>query len=157
MMRFLHCANNFFNLHSHTKVCSQLMVFYVGCSSLMISGLYICLHRESLWFRMCRVSMIFLMSCHIYLRSPAWVENYVIMHSIFWGIRTCVPGRGSGCFATFRLSKWHMLSYDKMIFCQSVLDCFPNAAVNHVRTSRTPGQDLQIYANKKEIEDPVYT
>ena len=60
MMRFLHCANNFFNLHSHTKVCSQLMVFYVGCSSLMISGLYICLHRESLWFRMCRVSVIFL-------------------------------------------------------------------------------------------------
>jgi len=34
----------------------------------------------------------------------------------------CVPGRGSGCFATFRLSKWHMVSYDKMIFCQSVLD-----------------------------------
>ena len=40
-----------------------------------------------------------------YLRSPAWVENYVIKHSIFCGIRTCVPGRGSGCFATFRLSK----------------------------------------------------
>ena len=156
---FCIAQTTFLNLDSYTKVCSQLMVLYVGCSSLMISGLCICLHRESLWFRMCRVSMIFLMSCHIYLRSPAWVENYVIMHSIFWGICTCnvyLAGEVvvlllSGCpnDTCYHTTKWSFASLSWTVSRMQLSTMLGLA--------RTPGPDLQIYANKKEIEDPVYT
>ena len=93
MVFFCIAHTTFLNLDNHMNVCSQLIVLYVGCSSFILSGVYISLHRASLWLQMYlwSVSIIFWTSCLMNLRSPAWVEKYSvhIMHNISWGIRTC--------------------------------------------------------------------
>ena len=64
------------------------------------------LHRLSLWLWIWSVSIIFFTSSHIWLKSL---------------------GSGRGLLATFRLFRWHMLSYDKMIFLLDSLDSAANA------------------------------
>ena len=75
------------------------------------------------------------------------------------GIRTCnvylagevVVLRLSGCAndTCYHTTKW---SFASLSWTDSRMQLS-----TMLRLARTPGQDLQIYVNKKEIEDPVYT
>ena len=69
----------------------------------------------SLWFLIWRASITLVISAHMYFRSP---------------------GSGSGSLATFRPSRWHMLSYANIRFCLCSLLNFAKAATNHVITKR---------------------
>ena len=82
-------ANIFLNLDSQTKVCSAAMVLKSGWFNFKLSGEYSSLHLLSMWFRICRLSMIF------------WILIHILSNG---------AGSGSRCLAAFRPSKWHMLS-----------------------------------------------
>ena len=64
----------------------------------MSSGLYLTLQCSSLWFLMCKQSIVFLTSFHMYF---------------------CGPGRGSDVLATAKLSKWHILSWAIIVLCHA--------------------------------------
>ena len=98
---FRHWVKNLLYLDNQANVCSQHIVLVFRFSSFTDSGLYSSLHRLSLWFWIWSVSIIFFTSSHIWLKSL---------------------GSGRGLLATFRLFRWHTLSYDKMIFLLDSLD-----------------------------------
>ncbi len=69
-------------------------------------------HFGSLWFLKWSESISLFMSLHRYCKSP---------------------GRGNSFLATLRLSRWHMLSYAKKIFCLSFLVSWLRAEIIHTR------------------------
>lgn len=88
----------FLNLEDQVKVCSATGVLRPGNFSFHGSGLYFSMHCGFLWFRMCRLSMIFDIFSHIWLYG--------------WG-------RGRGFCEAFKRHRLHMLSYDNMKFSYS--------------------------------------
>ena len=112
---FGHWTYFFLYLLSHANVCSHDIVFKFGCSDLMCLKEYFSWQVASLWFLIWRASITLVISAHMYFRSP---------------------GSGSGSLATFRPSRWHMLSYANTRFCLCSLLNFAKAATNHVITKR---------------------
>ena len=64
-----------------------------------------------------------------------------------------VPRNGSGLLATFKLFRWHMLSYDKMIFLLDSLDSAANAdsiQTSTIRKTCAGPSDLEKHQTKKD-------
>jgi len=61
------------------------------------------------------------------------------------------PGSGGGFLATFKLLRWHMLSYDKMIFFLDSWVILANAESIHTSTIRNTCAGPSDLDNDNEI------